>query len=64
MADPLDHDPVHEAIEALRAAGRTVLPAEDAPGLYRIDHGPEMTGADVVAMAVGMGLVEGPDEIE
>jgi hypothetical protein len=59
MADPLDDDPVHEAIEALRAAGRTVLPAEDAPGLYRVDHGPEMTGGDVLAMAIQMGLMEG-----
>ncbi|GEP06533.1 hypothetical protein [Methylobacterium oxalidis] len=64
MADPLDQDPVHDAIEALRAAGRTVMPAEGGPGLYRVDHGPEMTGADVLAMAIGMGLLDGPDEIE
>ena len=49
MVDTPDTDPVHQAIEVLRAMGRTVLPAEDAPGLYRVDHGPEMTAADVVA---------------
>jgi hypothetical protein len=62
MADPLDDDPVHEAIEALKAAGRSVLPAEDAPGLYRVDHGPEMTGSDILAMAIQMGLLDDREE--
>jgi hypothetical protein len=49
--DETPDDPVRRAIAVLREAGRTVLPAEDAPGLFRVDHGPEMTGAELIAMA-------------
>lgn len=52
-------DRVVEAVRALRSAGHRV---EEVPGVsfvYRVDRGEALTGPDVVALAIKLGLIGG-----
>ena len=44
-------NPFDAATRALSAAGHTVAPAGDIPGLYSIDGGPELTAHQVADVA-------------
>lgn len=59
----MSDDPFHEAVEALRAIGRQVEPTGDDLGLWRVD-GVEMTDGDLIALALRLGLMTGPEMIQ
>ena len=59
----MSNDPFHEAIEALRAIGRTVEPTGDDLGLWLVD-GHECTDGELIALAHLFGLVEGPERAQ
>jgi len=51
-------DPTTEAVKALIAAGYMVERFDEDPGLWRV-NGEVMTGAELVAEAERMGLMDG-----
>lgn len=56
-------DPPHEAAEALRATGRKIEPTGDDLALWLVD-GVEMTDGDVIALALRLGLMTGPERVQ
>lgn len=56
--EPRPQNPLDVAIAALRAAGHNVEPAPGfVPGLFHIDHGPELTVGQVISVAAQKGLL-------
>jgi hypothetical protein len=53
-----DDDPNREAVEALVAAGYMLERFDEDPGLWRVND-EVMTGAELLAEAQRMGLVDG-----
>ena len=58
-----DPDPFREAVAALAAAGREVEPTGDDLALWLVD-GKEMTDGDLLALALRLGLMDGPDRLQ
>ncbi|GJE09484.1 hypothetical protein [Methylobacterium longum] len=57
----VEADPLTDAISALRAKGHTVEPCGEDPALWRIDNeDQELTVEQLLALALRLGLVEGP----
>ncbi|RYY18131.1 hypothetical protein FV232_25975 [Methylobacterium sp. WL30] len=59
----MSDDPFHEAVEALRAIGRTVEPTGGDLGLWLVD-GHECTDGELIALVRLFGLVEGPERMQ
>ena len=59
----MSDDPFHEAIEALRALGRTVEPTGDDLGLWLVD-GYECTDGELIALARLFGFIDGPERMQ
>ncbi|WP_375453700.1 hypothetical protein [uncultured Methylobacterium sp.] len=59
---PTDN-PFHEAIETLRATGRHVELTGDDLGLWLVDD-VEMTDGDLIALALRLGLMTGPERLQ
>lgn len=59
---PDDPDaPVTNAADALRTLGRKVEPCGDDFGLWRLDDDVTLTDGALVALAIRLGLVDGPE---
>lgn len=57
----VESDPVTDANLALRAKGHMVEPCGEGPALWRIDNDDqELTVEQLLALALRLGLVEGP----
>ncbi|KNY24466.1 hypothetical protein [Methylobacterium sp. ARG-1] len=59
---PESHDPIVEAVEALRASGRTVEPDAEFE-LCQVD-GKWITSGDPMALALRLGLMDGPVRLQ
>jgi hypothetical protein len=57
------HDPIIEAVEALRARGHTVEPVGDDFAMWRVDDQP-LTDGELLALAVQLGLIDGPGRLQ
>jgi hypothetical protein len=55
------HDPVLEAVEALRAGGHTVEPWGDDFMLWLVD-GQTLTEMELLALAMRLGLMDSPGQ--
>lgn len=62
--DPPLPSVLQEAIDALRATGREVVPYRDMLGLYRVDDRPDMTAGEVIALTWRLGLMSGSAKVQ
>jgi hypothetical protein len=60
MTSAMLTDRIVQAVAALRAGGHRVEEVRGAANVYRIDGGDAVTGSVVLALAIRLGLLDGP----
>jgi len=57
------HDPILEVVDALRTYGLRVEPWSESYPLWLVD-GETLTGGDILALAVRLGLMDSPGRLQ
>lgn len=61
MKGATTHDPIEEALDALRAKRHTVKPIGDDLPLWQIGDDVVLVDGALIAPAIRLGLMDGPD---